>query len=186
VRVFAAFPLPGAVADVLDAALVPLRRSFPKTRWVSMRGVHLTVHFFGEVPDEAATALKRLFAVDPDLVVPLIPARLGRLGQFPPRGNPRVIWAGLDRGAEELGRYWTMFEGKVAPLGWPSDPRGFSPHVTVARAGGVPLAPGWSDGVDIPALDFFFEECVLFQSIPGRGGAEYLPLARAAFRGEAA
>ena len=30
-------------------------------------------------------------------------------------------------------------------------------------------------------LLFFFEECVLFQSILGRGGAEYVPLARAAF-----
>jgi hypothetical protein len=45
----------------------------------------------------------------------------------------------------------------------------------------VPLESGWDTGAAVQSLDFFVEECILFQSILGRGGAEYVPLARIAF-----
>jgi RNA 2',3'-cyclic 3'-phosphodiesterase len=179
--VFAALPLPPAVAEALDASLAPLRQRYPRVRWVSARGLHMTVHFFGEIPDEAVAPLLRLFDEAGDLRRPRIPARLGSLGQFPPRGNPRVIWAGLDHGGEELKGYADLFETKIAPLGWSPDPRGFTPHITVARAGTVPLESGWAAGADVPKTDFFVEECVLFQSILGRAGAQYVPLAHVAF-----
>jgi RNA 2',3'-cyclic 3'-phosphodiesterase len=184
VRVFAAFPLPPAVASAIDGALVPLRQGYPRVRWVSVRGMHATVHFFGDISDDAVASLKSLFDEDGELRRPRIPARLGPLGQFPPRGSPRVIWAGLERGGEEMREYAELFEAKIAPLGWPPDPRGFTPHITVARAGGEVLEGGWEKGAILPPLDFFVDECVLFQSILGRAGAEYAPLARVALREE--
>jgi hypothetical protein len=39
----------------------------------------------------------------------------------------------------------------------------------------------WDAGVEMPTADFFVDECVLFQSILGREGAEYVPLDRIAF-----
>jgi 2'-5' RNA ligase len=179
--VFAAFPLPPAVSAAVDAALAALRQKHPRVRWVSVRGLHLTVHFFGDIPDEAVAPLRGLFDGDEDLRRLRIPVRLGSLGQFPPRGSPRVIWAGLEQGGEELKGYADLFERKIAPLGWSPDPRGFTPHITLARAGTVPLESGWDSGAAVPSLDFFVEECTLFQSILGRGGAEYVPLARIAF-----
>ena len=141
----------------------------------------MTVHFFGDIEDGAVSLLRHLFDEDEDLRRPRIPARLGPLGQFPPRASPRVIWAGLEGGGEELKGYADLFETKIAPLGWSPDPRGFTPHITVARSGSVPLESGWEAGSAIPPVDFFVEECVLFQSILGRAGAEYVPLARIAF-----
>ena len=180
-RVFAALPLPQAATAALDAALAPVRQLHPRVRWVSAKGLHATLHFFGEVSDEQRARLQALFDGAGELQRLRIRARLGALGQFPPRGNPRVLWAGIDRGAEEMTEYWNLFESKIAPLGWSPDPRGFTPHITVARAGSIPLESGWDAGVRLPALDFFVEECVLFQSILGRAGAEYVPLARIAF-----
>jgi RNA 2',3'-cyclic 3'-phosphodiesterase len=153
---------------------------------VAAKGLHMTVHFFGDLGDDAVSSLRGLFDGDADLRRPRVPARLGPLGQFPPRGTPRVIWAGLARGGEELAGYAALFEAKIAPLGWSPDPRGFTPHVTVARAGEAGLPGGWDAGADVPAVDFFVEECVLFQSILGRGGPEYLPLARIPFGKEEA
>jgi RNA 2',3'-cyclic 3'-phosphodiesterase len=181
VRVFAAFPLPPAAVTAIDASLAPLRQRHPRVRWVSVRGLHMTVHFFGDIPDDAVAALRRLFDNAEDLRRPRIPARLGPLGQFPPRGSPRVIWAGLERGGEELEGYADLFETKIAPLGWSPDPRGFTPHITVGRAERVSLENGWGAGAAIPSVDFFVEECVLFRSLLGRAGAEYLPLAHVAF-----
>ena len=77
--------------------------------------------------------------------------------------------------------YADIFEAKIAPLGWSPDPAGshrISPWLGQET---VVLAGGWEGTAAVPACDFFVEECVLFQSILGRGGAEYVPLARIAF-----
>jgi 2'-5' RNA ligase len=178
VRVFAALPLPAAAAGLLDSALAPARRACPELRWVSPAGFHVTLHFFGEVAEEGVAALQHAFD-DPDLRVPAIQIRLGGIGQFPERGNPRVLWVGLERGEADIRAYWDLFEKKVSPLGWTPDARGFSAHITIARAGrSAAAAP---DGhLEMPRADFLMEECVLFQSILGRGGAEYVPLKKIA------
>jgi len=124
--------------------------------------------------------------VDPALRRAPISTGLGGLGQFPPRGIPRVLWVALERGVEEMRAFWERFEQAIAPLGWTPDPRGFSPHVTVARPGSAALDGDWGSGVEMPALGFSIVECVLFQSVLGRAGAEYLPLKRIPFnRGSA-
>lgn len=172
-RVFAALPLPPAVAGTLDSALAPARLSRPGLRWVSPAGFHVTLHFFGEVPEPGVTALQRVFD-DAELRVPAIPTRLGRIGQFPPKGNPRVLWVGLERGEAEMRVYWDLFQKKISPLGWTPDARGFSAHITIARAGRT--AASWDADLDMPRMDFLMEDCVLFQSILGPAGAQYVPL----------
>jgi 2'-5' RNA ligase len=166
------------VAGLLDSRLVPARRAFPGFRWVPAAGFHVTLHFFGDVPDAGVTALGQVFD-DPELRVPAIPARFGKIGQFPPRGNPRVLWVGLDRGEAEIRAYWDRFEKKISPLGWTPDERGFSAHITIARAGRA-AAPSWDADLPVPEEDFLMEECVLFQSILGPSGAQYVPLKKIA------
>ena len=173
-RVFAALPLPAAAAGSLDSALASARRACPDLRWVSSAGFHLTLHYVGEVEEAGVTALRQAFG-DPELVAPAIPARLGKVGQFPPRGNPRVLWVGLARGGEQVRAYWDLFETKMRPLGWDPDERGFSAHITIARAGRAGVG-AWDNDVEVPDADFMLGECVLFQSILGRAGAQYVPL----------
>jgi 2'-5' RNA ligase len=160
----------------LEEALAPARRVSPGLRWISAGGFHVTLHFFGEVQEPGVAALQRVFD-DPDLRVPALSLRLGSMGQFPPRGSPRVLWVGFDQGVDVMRSYWDLFEKKVSPLGWAPDERGFSPHVTVARAG---RAGGSGEEVNVepPPIDFLMEECVLFQSMLGRAGAQYLALKR--------
>jgi RNA 2',3'-cyclic 3'-phosphodiesterase len=180
VRVFSALPLPPNAVASIESAFSGMRRLYPRLRWSGSQGLHVTLHFFGELPEESAEAVRRVLD-DPALRRPPIPARLGSVGQFPPRGSPRVIWVGVDKGEDEMRKYWKLFEDRIAPLGFAPDARGFTPHVTVARAGSIPLESGWSDGIAVPAVDFLLEECVLFQSLLGKGGAQYVPLKRIAF-----
>ncbi|HEY9595643.1 MAG TPA: hypothetical protein VHE79_14285, partial [Spirochaetia bacterium] len=99
----------------------------------------------------------------------------------------------LQRGGEELAAFARRYEETIAPLStlggpaqaWLPDARGFTPHITVARAGREPLGDRWRDGLVVDPLDFEVEECVLFESILGRGGAEYHPLAAIRFDGRA-
>ena len=181
-RVFAAVPLPPPAVHAISDIEQKLRQRLPGVRWVSPNALHLTLHFFGEVAEGPLGELYRVFE-DPGLRRAAMPARLGTLGQFPPRGNPRVLWIGLLVEGDELRSYWESFEKAVAPLGWEPDRRGFAPHVTIARNGGAFVEEEWIAGAEVSSLRFSLSECVLFQSVLRREGAEYVPLRRIPFHG---
>ncbi len=183
-RVFAALPLPRPAVEELSAVVLPIRKEHPHLKWVSPSAYHLTLHFFGEVEGEALVSLRKTFS-DPRLQRPPITAKLGPLGQFPPGGNPRVVWIGLREDGGNLQTYWELFQSVIAPLGWEPERRGFTPHVTLARSSGSAVRPGWDSGARLPDRPFSIGECVLFQSSLGRGGAEYVPLERVTLDGGA-
>jgi RNA 2',3'-cyclic 3'-phosphodiesterase len=192
-RVFAALPLPVKTSSAIREAFSAARALAPRASWVAAEGMHLTLHFFGEVPDDAVPAFSPLFD-DPALRRPAIVAQLGQVGFFPPSGSPRVLWIGLQKGVQEMREFFAAFTEKLEPLrtqtgplqGWRADARGFTPHITVARAGSAPLSTHWADEVSVPAQEFLVTECVLFQSILGTGGARYVPLKSIAFQRGAA
>jgi 2'-5' RNA ligase len=192
-RVFAALPLPplasAAIVDMFSAA----RTLAPRARWVNKEGMHLTLHFFGEIPDGDIPGFGALFD-DPGLRMPAIVARLGPVGFFPSSDSPRVLWIGLDKGVEQMREFYNAFTVKLdrlrrpeGPLrGWQPDKRGFVPHVTVARSGSMPLSVHWAEVVKVPSEEFLVTECVLFQSVLGNGPARYVPLKTVSFREGAA
>ena len=192
-RVFAALPLPAEISAALLAAFSPARTLAPKVRWVAAEGMHLTLHFFGEIAEEGVQGFSPLFD-DPGLRRSAIVTQLGPVGFFPPSGSPRVLWIGLQKGIEEMRDFYEAFSRKLGPLqqpggplpGWLPDKRGFAPHVTIARAGSTPLSTHWADAVAVPSMEFLITECVLFQSILGTGGARYVPLLTIAFQRGAA
>lgn len=192
-RVFAALPLPRQVSAAIVEAFSGARALAPKARWVDPQGMHLTLHFFGEIPDESMPGFAPLFD-DPGLRRAAIVTRLGPVGFFPPSGNPRVLWVGLAKGVDEMTDFYRAFTAKLETLrlpggplgGWTPDRRGFAPHITVARSGSAPLSPHWAEAVRVPAEEFLVTECVLFQSVLGAGPAKYVPLRTVSFQGRAA
>jgi 2'-5' RNA ligase len=55
------------------------------------------------------------------------------LGTFPNLNYLRVVWAGIQRGDAELAGVSKQLESNLKGLGFKPDPRGFSPHLTIAR-----------------------------------------------------
>jgi RNA 2',3'-cyclic 3'-phosphodiesterase len=176
-RLFAALPIPATAVARLFQAIEPARARLPRVKFVASAGMHVTLHFFGECTEKQLADLRPVFA-DPALRVPAITGRFDRLGQFPERGPARVLWAGFGAGAREMRTLWEAFEARIASQGWEKDPRGFSPHLTLARAGRETIPGGWSDGIVLPSEEFLIDECILFQSILDRSGATYHPLCR--------
>jgi 2'-5' RNA ligase len=179
-RVFAALPLPREALDALAPVTIALRARWPGLRPVRSEGRHLTLHFFGEVDEGGVRRLAGLWS-DPGLRGPAIAVQFGSLGRFPERGSPRVIWIGIGSDAGPVCDFQRTLESRIADLGFREDPKCFSPHVTLARAGTPPLPPDVLDGFAAPRLDFVFGECVLFQSILGPRGPTYVPLATITF-----
>jgi len=183
-RMFAALPLPREALDALAPLRAALAARWPGLRPVRTEGLHLTLHFFGEVDDGGVQRLAGLWH-DPRLRGPVLPVSFGSLGRFPERGSPRVIWIAIGRGAGPVCDYQRSLESRIAELGFREDPKGFTPHVTLARAGTTALPPDIVEGFAAVRLDFAFGECVLFQSILGPRGPTYVPLSAITFdRGE--
>jgi 2'-5' RNA ligase len=132
---FVALNLPAAVRRALWEAMTPLRDLDLPVRWVRPEGIHLTLKFLGEVPDET----------EPDLHAALgraahgggeahpLPLTVQGFGAFPAADRARVIWAGIDPdpGIELLQH---RVEREFEPLGFAPEGRAFRPHVTLGRA----------------------------------------------------
>lgn len=109
--------------------LRPLARDLA---WVARDNLHLTLTFLGGVEtgrlDTLAEALSTAVARRPvfDLTV-------RGLGAFPSRTRPRVLWAGVDAGADALATLAAGIDDAVESLGFAREARPFSAHVTLGR-----------------------------------------------------
>ncbi len=162
----------GALLGELAAA-VPGR----DCRWVRGEGLHLTLHFFGEL--DAARVGEVVAAVGPAAAASApFPLTLGGLGSFPRRGEPRVLWLGVTGGLEPLTALAVAAQSRLRAAGLEIEERPFSAHCTLGRP-----RPGWPAGsraawaaavAGEPELPpFAVDRLTLFRSDPTPRGAEY-------------
>lgn len=155
-------------------------------RWVAPEAMHITLKFLGEVEDalvgEVTSALE-----EPLGDVPAFAVSFQGLGSFPLRGAPRVLWAGISHGAAELSLLSKIVEAAMEPIGFESEKRSFSPHVTLARVkrGARPRGIGelTREG---KAATFGSQEVrhvSLIQSVLRPDGAVYTPIHRWTLKG---
>jgi 2'-5' RNA ligase len=188
VRVFLAVDVDDRVRVGIGALIERLREPIDRAGgrqrrigWVSPDRVHVTLHFIGELTEsrvgELATAVKRPLEVAPfDLA-------LGGLGLFPPRGRPRVLWVGVERGGAGLGQVHEEMAKRLVALGLPVEERAFSPHVTLARfrePGPMAVRSVIESAGPSHIGTSRVTSVTLYQSRLGAGGATYTPLATGA------
>lgn len=132
-RLFVALTPPPEVQREIWEAFAPLRRRPLPVKWVQPDGVHLTLKFLGEVPEERSAELSE--ALEQAAVGARSISLLVRgAGVFPDLERPRVFWAGVEADpAIELLQH--QVERVFAPLGFPTEARAFRPHLTLGRAG---------------------------------------------------
>ena len=157
----------GSAAATIDVPSTARRTTRPQ--W------HLTLQFLGNRVDFAAVA----DALEP-LAVRGSAVRIGSAGAFPTERRGRVLWLGVNQGAELLVQLVAAVGALLEPVGYPPEARPYHAHLTLARLkapadlrpvvaalGSGPVGRAW-----------MAEEVVLFQSKTGGGGAVYTPRAR--------
>jgi 2'-5' RNA ligase len=125
-RLFVAIDLP----DEVKQEVAKLRREeLPGARWVPVEQLHLTLRFIGEVADTTLEAIRQALGAVRGTQFPLA---VQRVGHFPPRKSPHVLWVGADAGAS-LADLQVQVEAAVQTAGLAPEHRPFSPHITIAR-----------------------------------------------------
>lgn len=131
-RLFVAIDFPQAVKQELARICLGL----PGARWVAAEQIHLTLRFIGAVDGGVFQDIREGLA---DIESACFAMRLSGLGFFPPRKQPRVLWAGVEPEAPVVALR-NRVESTLVRLGLTPEGRKFSPHVTMARLRDTPLA----------------------------------------------
>lgn len=132
IRAFIAIELPDVIQEQLGQAIVRLQeRSSRAVRWVAARNIHLTLKFLGNVSPDNLTQLTRVIQNEAKRCKPF-EFRVGGLGAFPNKIHPRVIWVGIDA-PPALPELLCGIDRETDRLGYQSEERGFSAHLTLGR-----------------------------------------------------
>lgn len=122
---------PPAALDHLGGTLRRLRDRPGGPRWTGRELQHVTLAFFGEVPEARVPPLTGALA---DVLAPVeVHLRLAGAGTFPARGDPRVLWVGVDGDVEQLAALAGAAADAGRSVGLDVDRRTYRPHVTVGR-----------------------------------------------------
>ena len=97
---------------------------------VKPQNIHLTVRFLGDISPAMVDAI---YEEMKQVSFASFTIELRGLGAFPKLSYPRVVWAGIRKGADELTDVFEQLEPRLRGLGFKPDNKGFSPHLTIAR-----------------------------------------------------
>jgi 2'-5' RNA ligase len=131
IRSFIAFDIDDdQVIKRFSEAQQMLVRTGADLKLVKPENIHVTMRFLGNITspmvDLIYEAMQKVSFSPFDM-------EIRGLGAFPKLQYARVIWAGIRKGAEQLSNISDQLEPKLRELGFRPDPKGFSPHLTIAR-----------------------------------------------------
>lgn len=133
IRCFVAIELPEPVRAELagiQAKFKALRMDF--LRWVEPSGIHLTLKFLGEVPQERIPELVKAVEESVRGVLPFT-LQLDQVGVFPNPRQPRVLWVGVGGEVSVLKTLQGNVDVAFSMLDFPEEGREFRAHLTLAR-----------------------------------------------------
>jgi 2'-5' RNA ligase len=97
---------------------------------VTTQNMHVTFRFLGNVSFETT---ERIYEEMKKISFTSFDLELRGLGTFPSSDYVRILWVGVEKGKDELKNVFIQLESRLQRLGFKSDYKGFSPHITIAR-----------------------------------------------------
>lgn len=181
-RVFAAIPVPENIRNELQKLSTSISMVYGNLNFVKPDGIHLTLFFFGEIPEEKAEVLKSI--MDDDILkISKIKTSLKSIGQFPEHGNPRVLFVDLENNLEPIMEFSRVYRDLAGKAGFREEnEKPFKPHITIARNKFEKVDISKLKDISIFRDTFSFDRFVLYQSVLKPGGAEYRALKTLMFK----
>jgi 2'-5' RNA ligase len=133
VRTFIGIDPGKPIRDRLVALQETLGRSAGDVKWVEPENLHVTLLFLGEVdmidvPDLCRTVADNLQGQSS------FSMSIEKVGCFPNSRRPRILWAGVGEGVQEVVAVHDALETPLMELGcYRREDRQFTPHITLGR-----------------------------------------------------
>jgi 2'-5' RNA ligase len=184
-RLFIAIEIPRDTRRRVMQHVATLREQAPDVRatWNREENVHLTLKFLGDVATDRVEALSQAAARSAQKVAAFSLSIEG-CGAFPSPGKPKVLWIGIGDPTGGLHRLSGVLEDECDRAGFAREPRGFNPHLTIARLRrpqGARRLAELHQQIGFPKTDFVAGDLSLIRSERSSSGSRYTVLARHTF-----
>ena len=131
-RTFIAIELSEDIKAALARVESHLKYFGADVKWVGKNNIHLTIKFLGEITEEKCEKVKAALDEAVKAVAPF-EISMKDIGAFPNIDFPRVIWAGIDKGAKESFELAGRIDEMLSIIGFDKDARAFAAHLTIGR-----------------------------------------------------
>ena len=119
-----------AVQNKLAKTQALLVQTGADVKLVETENIHVTMRFLGDI---TSVIVDKIFEEIKNIQFVPFNVQLKGVGVFPSLSYPRVVWAGITEGTNELRNIFDQIEPRLRELGFTPDEHGFSPHLTIAR-----------------------------------------------------
>ncbi len=131
VRAFLAFDIENSeVKKSLTNSQKLVAHTGADVKLVEPENIHITIRFLGDI---TLIMADKVFEEMKKVQFTPFSVRISGIGVFPSLSYPRVVWAGISEGTEQLANIFGQLEPRLQGLGFAPDNKGFSPHLTIAR-----------------------------------------------------
>lgn len=180
-RTFVAIALEPDIKHTISQLIQKLDDHNPNVRWVREQGMHLTLKFIGEIPENRVQELL-LLLTDLSANHKRFPLKLKGTGTFPPRSKyPRILWLGIEE-SQGLISVQQDIESLLEKASISREKRRFSPHLTLGRVKSSqnigPVLDILTDNKETEFGSMEVKEITFFKSTLKPTGAEYSALGK--------
>lgn len=133
IRTFIAIELDGVSRHTLSSFIDEVKKAIRgNINWTKIENLHFTLKFLGEISN---TQIEEVSNIINKITIRHTPfeAKVTGIGFFPAIKRPRIIWAGISDGKENMLKIANDIESSIEHLGFKKENREFTAHLTIAR-----------------------------------------------------
>ena len=132
-RLFIALNLPQEVKNAINDFTNKLKKTHKEIRWISSEGLHITLHFLGELNEQEEDEIKiSLQSLDNQFKE--MEFETGKISAFPNINNPRVVYLACKQiNGNSIEKLQKLIGFNLVKAGTKIDKRKWGPHITIGR-----------------------------------------------------
>jgi 2'-5' RNA ligase len=176
IRSFIAISISSELRDEIERLLAVLKSIPGNIKWVNSDSVHLTLKFLGNISILQVEQINSILKESVNGITTFQLKTSGK-GAFPSVKNPRVYWIGIEETENNnLILIQKKIEEELIRIGFESEKRKFSPHLTIGRVRdfkNIQQVNNVFINHDFPTIEFSVQNIFLMKSQLTPRGAIY-------------